>query len=331
MLLQTKGSNDTIPPFMTNQELETILSPMIDPKYQVNVKDWLYYAKPNEKKGLYILSKVIQHKGEKIFRTQLTKTKEEKYDVNKLTLEDAFRRYQQKKTQSSYTDFFGGAVDEKFRYNNIFQYKQFDHLNYAEFIKKEYHPYIQNWLSMERTELYKEYVLDFLRSFLATIRANRKFVTQYNEDYQDAKPWDKFKTESAKVEREKIPTHNPTIEEMQARLELERQAIIDKEKNSGIVFNDQISNAEEMKKRKEELVNGNRNLLKGIYVGNMSTNYQDSYKGLQNKYPFSVKSDFYTSMVKGIIPDKYTMNYTKEQTEISDELKNNVRNMLFHN
>ena len=183
---------------------------------------------------------------------------------------------------------------------------------------------------MERTELYKEYVLDFLRSFLATIRANRKFVTQYNEDYQDAKPWDKFKTESAKVEREKIPTHNPTIEEMQARLELERQAIIEKERNAGIIFNDQIANAEEMKKRKEELVNGNRNLLKGIYVGNMSSNYQESYKGLQNKYPFAVKSDFYTSMVKGIMPDKYTMNYTKEQTEISDELKNNVRNMLFH-
>ena len=330
MLLQTKTSNDTVPPFMTNEELNQLLLPIIDPQYQVNIKDWLYYAKPNEKKGLYILSKVIQHRGEKIFRTQLTKTKEEKYDVNKLTLEEAFRRYQQKKMQSSYTDFFGGAVDEKFRYNNIFQYKQFEHLNYAEFVKKEYYPYIQNWLSMERTEQYKEYVLDFLRSFLATIRANRKFVTQYREDYQKSKPWDKYKSESAKVEREKIPTHNPTIEEMQARLELERQAIIEKERNAGIIFNDQIANAEEMKKRKEELVNGNRNLLKGIYVGNMSSNYQESYKGLQNKYPFAVKSDFYTSMVKGIMPDKYTMNYTKEQTEISDELKNNVRNMLFH-
>ena len=330
MLLQTKTLNDTAPPFLTNEELNQLLLPIIDPQYQVNIKDWLYYAKPNEKKGLYILSKVIQHRGEKIFRTQLTKTKEEKYDVNKLTLEEAFRRYQQKKMQSSYTDFFGGVVDEKFRYNNIFQYKEFAHLNYAEFVKKEYYPYIQNWLSMERTEQYKEYVLDFLRSFLATIRANRKFVTQYREDYQNSKPWDKYKSESAKVEREKIPTHNPTIEEMQARLELERQAIIDKERNAGIVFNDQIANAEEMKKRKEELVNGNRNLLKGIYVGNMSSNYQESYKGLQNKYPFAVKSDFYTSMVKGIMPYKYTMNYTKEQTEISDELKNNVRNMLFH-
>jgi hypothetical protein len=33
-------------------------------------------------------------------------------------------------------------------------------------------------------------------------------------------------------------------------------------------------------------------------------------------------------MVKGIIPDKYTMDYTKQQTEISEELKNRVRNML---
>jgi len=52
------------------------------------------------------------------------------------------------------------------------------------------------------------------------------------------------------------------------------------------------------------------------------------YRGYPNKYPFSIKSDFSTSMVKGIIPDKYTMDYTKQQTEISEELKNRVRNML---
>ena len=116
---------------------------------------------------------------------------------------------------------------------------------------------------------------------------------------------------------------------MQERLALEKQAILDKEKNSGIVFNDQIQNQEEMKKRKQELMNGNKNLLKGIYKDTMSSCYQEDYKGYPNKYPFAVKSDFSTSMVKGIIPDKYVMKTTKEQTEISDELKNNVRNMLF--
>ena len=50
------------------------------------------------------------------------------------------------------------------------------------------------------------------------------------------------------------------------------------ERKSGVVFNDQIQNQEEMKKRKKELVNCTKNLLQGIYVGNVSSNYQDSYK-----------------------------------------------------
>ena len=278
MLLQNKYIDETITPFMTNEELETLMIPLIEPEFHRHIKDWLYYAKPNEKKGLYILSKVTKHRGEKIFRTQLTKSKEEKFDVDKLTLDDAFRRYQQKKYQSSYTDFFGGVVDEKFRFNNIFQYKQFQHLNYAEFIRKEYYNFIQNWLNIEKSEQYKEYVLDFLRSFLATIRSNRTGVTQYREDYKNPKPWDKFNSQATFVDRAQVPIHHVTIEEMQAKLEMERQKIIEQEKNSDVQFNDQIQNQEEMKKRKMELMNGNKNLLKGVYVGNLSSNYQDSYK-----------------------------------------------------
>jgi hypothetical protein len=278
MLIDSKLSNEQTIPFLSNDELEKMLKNLIDNKYHQNISDWLYYAKPNEKKGLYILTKVIKHRGEKIFKTQLTKSKEDKYDVNKLTMDEAFRRYQSKKYQSSYQDFYGSAVDEKFQYNNILQYKNFQHLNYADFIKKEFYNYIQNWIKIEKSEQYKEYVLEFLRSFLATIRSNRKFVTQYSEDYKDSKPWDKFKSQATIIERSNVPTHTTTIEEMQARLELERQEILEKEKNSGIVFNDQIQNQEEMKKRKQELVNGSKNLLQGIYIGNISSNYQDSYK-----------------------------------------------------
>ena len=312
MLMDQKYTNEQSIPFLSNDELTALLKQLIDPKYQKNISDWLYYAKPNEKKGLYILSKVIKHRGEKIFKTQLTKSKEDKYDINKLTMDEAFRRYQSKKYQSSYQDFYGGAVDEKFQYNNIFQYKNFQH-----------------WIKIEKSEQYKEYVLDFLRSFLATIRSNRKFVTQYSEDYQDSKPWDKFNSQATIIERAQAPVHTTTIEEMQARLELEKQEILEKEKKSGVVFNDQIQNQDEMKKRKQELVNGSKNLLQGIYVGNISSNYQDSYKGLPNKYPSVGKTDYSTSMIKGLIPDRYTMKKVQEQTEISDELKNNVRTMLF--
>ena len=234
--MDQKYTNEQPIPFLSNDELGALLKQLIDVKYQKNIPDWLYYAKPNEKKGLYILSKVIKHRGEKIFKTQLTKSKEDKNDVCKLTMEDAFRRYQAKKFQTSYQDFYGGSVDEKFQYNNIFQYKNFQHLNYAEFIKKEYYNFIQNWIKIEKSEQYKEYVLDFLRSFLATIRSNRKFVTQYSEDYQNSKPWDKFNSQATIIERSQAPIHNTTIEEMQARLELERQEILEKEKKKWSCF-----------------------------------------------------------------------------------------------
>ena len=64
-----------------------------------------------------------------------------------------------------------------------------------------------------------------MRSFLATIRSNRKSVTQYSEDYQNSKPWDKFNSQETIIERSQAPVYTTTIEEMQARLDLERQEI----------------------------------------------------------------------------------------------------------
>ena len=92
MLIAPKGTTDPVPEFLSKEELEGLLKTLIVNEYQNQIKDWLYYAKPNEKKGLYILSKVVKHKGEKMFKTQLTKSKEEQYDVSKLTLDEAFKR-----------------------------------------------------------------------------------------------------------------------------------------------------------------------------------------------------------------------------------------------
>ena len=106
--MDQKYTNEQQIPFLSNDELAALLKQLIDNKYQKNIPDWLYYAKPNEKKGLYILSKVIKHRGEKIFKTQLTKSKEDKNDVCKLTMEEAFKRYQ-KKNIKHHTKIFMGA------------------------------------------------------------------------------------------------------------------------------------------------------------------------------------------------------------------------------
>lgn len=108
-----------------NEEIRKYLEFVIEPKYKHHISDWIYNAKPNEKKGLYILNKVIKYKGQKIFKTQLVQTKEEQYDISKLTLEEAFKRYQKRKVISSYSEFYGVNLDDKFKYNNILKYKDF--------------------------------------------------------------------------------------------------------------------------------------------------------------------------------------------------------------
>ena len=41
---------------------------------------------------------------------------------------EAYKRYQKKKITSNYTEQFGGNMDDKFKYNNIFKYKDFEHV-----------------------------------------------------------------------------------------------------------------------------------------------------------------------------------------------------------
>jgi hypothetical protein len=150
-------------------------------------------------------------------------------------------------------------------------------LNYAEFIKKEYFGYVQNWVNIEKTEQYKEYVLDFLRSFLATIRSNRKGVTHYGESFKNFKKGDKFSTHATFIlDKKTYEERVPTLEELRARLNLDKQNI--PEFNKTAVYNDNIQNMEENKKRKSELINGHKNLLKGIYKDNTSSCYQEIFK-----------------------------------------------------
>jgi hypothetical protein len=113
----------------TDDELKTMLETVISPAHMNHITDWIYFSKPNERKGLYVLFKVVKHKGQKIFKTQLTKTKEEANDISKLTLEEAYKRYQKRKIGSTYSEFYGGNMDDKFKYNNILKYKDFENVN----------------------------------------------------------------------------------------------------------------------------------------------------------------------------------------------------------
>ncbi len=41
---------------------------------------------------------------------------------------EAYKRYQKKKVQSNYTEQYGASMDDKYKYNNILKYKDFEHV-----------------------------------------------------------------------------------------------------------------------------------------------------------------------------------------------------------
>lgn len=106
----------------TETNLKSILDTIIKPEYKINIDDWLFDARPNERKGLFLISKIIKQKGLKTFNDKL----DQKENEEDLTMENAYKRYQKRAFSSTYQDEFCLTVDQKFRYNNILKYKKFD-------------------------------------------------------------------------------------------------------------------------------------------------------------------------------------------------------------
>lgn len=159
----------------SEESLQIIMKTIIKPEFACNINDWLFDAKPNEKKGLFIISQIIKYKGLKAFNDKLDQ-KEESED---LSMTNAYKRYQNRAMSSTYKDEFCMTVDPQFKYNNILKFKKFEFVNYSNTILENYREYITKWALIETAEQYKEYVLDFARSFYSTCQSNKPNSTTY--------------------------------------------------------------------------------------------------------------------------------------------------------
>ena len=141
-------------------------------------------------------------------------------------------------------------------------------------INKDLYHYVQAWVSVEKSEQYKEFVLDFLRSYLSTVRSNRKFVTHNSDQFHNFKGHDKFTTHAPYLlnKTEKLVERVPTLEEMRARLNLDSYKLTE---NDGTKDN---SNYDEVRNRKQQLNNGGRSIIKGIFNASTNTTYQEMFK-----------------------------------------------------
>jgi hypothetical protein len=126
-----------------------------------------------------------------------------------------------------------------------------------------------------------------MRSFLATVRSNRKFVTQQKEQFSTFKNTDKFTPHAPYLlnKIEKYEERTPTLEEMRARLNLDSYKFEEMKTESN--YGENYTKMQEINERKKELTQGKKNLMKGIYSGATMTNYQETFKyDLKSLYIF---------------------------------------------
>ena len=167
-------------------ELKPILNQIIKQEYSKDINDWIVGAKPQEKKGLYLIGKIMSHKGEGIFAEE----KKVSIDINQCNFKSALHRYKGNKDNSTYKTHFSGGSN--FIYKNIFSERDISKLNYSEVLKPQAVTYISSWLNKESVEKYKDHVLDFLRSFFSTVQNNKTFLTSNKYMYKVYQKHEKY-------------------------------------------------------------------------------------------------------------------------------------------
>lgn len=120
----------------------------------------------------------------------------------------------------------------------------------------------------------------------------------------------------------------PTLEELRAKMNLD-ELKKKYDRKEPVIFNDNLKNRQEMERHKRELIDGKKNLLKGIY-GNINTSvYTESYKTHPKKYANTTLPDFRTSGIKGRMPEEYILKRQIGSLRIGEDLQSKVREIAF--
>lgn len=312
----------------TAPDLKSILKEIINKTNQNHIEDFLFDARPNEKKGIFLLHKINQHKGNSVFKD--IESLKPVQDMNEMTYKAAAERYKNNSISSTYlTDYIHSS---KFLYKNIFQERDIEQTKYSEILKPSVIVSLRNWLKIETCETYKDHVLEFLRGFYSTVNSNKKFTTINRNDYVPFKKHERYSQDQFFNNNVNKSRGHPylTVEELRSLLKIDEMK---KKLNElpPIEYNNQIDNFDFIEKKKKELIMGNKNILKGIFGNSNTTVYQENFKGQPEKFRYYFKPDIFTSGVKGKIPDPYMMSIAKNKQSIDEPLSFKITNMIKEN
>lgn len=318
-------------------DLSSTLQQIIKQEYNHHIKDWSFAAKPNEKKGLYLISKIMKY-GEK-WVCDSNKPIEKETIQDLISYKAALINYGKLSSSSTYKNHYTSSKD--FVYKNVFNNKELKEMTYSKILTSQAADYISNWIKNEQSEEYKNHVLEFLRAFNSTVNQNtNRYETVQRRDFISYNKNDLFTNLSffSNGSHQKDKLLNVSIDEMRKNLKIdELKEKYDLKYGAKSPINVGAYNYESQElinQKKQELIRGNKNLIKGICGGTTNTStYLELYKGYNNrssriKVPVESINLRYVSGIKGKIPDPFMMGVQKEKLTIDDTTKQNVTRIV---
>ena len=163
----------------------------------------------------------------------------------------------------------------------------------------------------------------------------------YSIDYEKFKKHEEYSQNSffcnnAKLKRFSESKNYISTEEMRKNLKLDEAKIKYDAKmklwENKIIEPSAYDNMQMIELRKKDLINGNKNLIKGIYGNTNTSIYQESFKGQNEKFKINFTNNIYDSKylsgVKGKIPDPSIMNIISKNNDINACLADKVKKII---
>lgn len=315
-------------------DLTSTIIQIIKPEFHRHIADWSFAAKPNEKKGLYLISKIMKYGGNGIFEDKETENKTK--NDNSSSYREALIEFSKRSSSTTYKSSYTSS--KNFVYKNIFTDKELKDMPYSKILTAQATDCLSKWIKLEYSENYKNHVLEFLRAIYSTINLNCSgFATIQKQEYGTYSKKDLFSSKSffanANVKSKPI---NISIDEMRKNLKIE-----DLKEKFNLKYSKQAElhvgaynyeSQELINQKKQELMRGNKNLIKGVYGHSTTTStYLELYKGYSNRGPKPLRSSEslrYVSGVKGKIPDPFMMGVQNSKMDIDDSMKYRITGMI---
>lgn len=269
---------------ITENNLKQLAETVLCPKIYPHIEQFLSTATKNEIKGLKIAASIHKHQGKKKFRPS---SKPSEPMLNN-TIDLLKKKYMRSYYNSEYCKEGGPETD-------IFKYKKLSDLKCGEVLSSDSLENIQKWLNLKDEAVYQEYLLAFLRGVYSVYRSQEAVPSSsHRENFswvrQTGKSESPLKSFVAKVSLPQVAKKNHRSESTTEGMK--------KEKRESLNESPKLAALKNLKGNKEIT-----SWISNVPCRNTSL-YQDSFIPLFYQKTAAKKTDFNTSIVCRLLPDR---------------------------